>query len=144
MLKSRKGKPLDFEQIEKEIEKLCKKFGIELFYIFGSYAKGKATPLSDLDVAFLARRKINTLSLLAELEKIFEEEAIEVIDLKRAPLHLIFRVLKEGKCLYAESLEKKIEFETRALCLYYDMENLREEYFAKLEQEIEHGPNWHR
>lgn len=55
VLMTRDGKPIDFEKISSDIEKICKKFQIELLYIFGSYASNIADRLSDLDLAYLSK-----------------------------------------------------------------------------------------
>ena len=140
--KSREGNPIDFKEIEFSIEKCCRKFDIWLLYIFGSYAFDKAYKLSDLDIAFLPHHKLDldkTLGFLNEFQDIFQEEAIDLVDLKKAPLSLIHRVFKEGRCLYARDLRTRIEFEVRSESLYYDTEPLRKKYFEALERRIEDG-----
>jgi predicted nucleotidyltransferase len=142
VLKSRNGKAIDFEKVESEIEKVSRKFGILLFYVFGSYAFGKAYKLSDLDLAFLSINKFvlrKRLALLNKLQTIFEEEAIDLIDLNTAPLTLVHRIFKEGKCLYAQDLRTKIEFETKCEVLYFDTEPLRKEYSKALTERIKDG-----
>ena len=141
-LKSRNGKPVDFVAIESEIENICQEFGILLFYVFGSYAQSFANKLSDLDIAFLSREKFDLhqlLEFLSKLQDIFEEEAVDLIDLRESPPALTHRVLKEGKCMYAKSLQEKIEFEIKNESLYFDMQTLRNEHFISLRRRIENG-----
>ena len=142
VLKSREGQAIDLGGIELKVKGLSERFNILLLYIFGSYAYDNANVLSDLDVAFLPERKFNMdkiLSLIGELQDIFEEEAVDLVDLSQAPLTLIHRVFKEGKCLYACDLRTKIEFESRKENLYYDAEHLRKEYFDALKRRIKDG-----
>lgn len=142
VIKSRNGKPINFEEIEPRIKDLSRKFDILLLYLFGSYAFDKAYKLSDLDIAFLSKRRLDldkTLALLGELQDIFREEAIDLVNLGRAPLTLIHRVLKEGRCLYARDLKTKVEFESRNENLYYDAEPLRKEYFEAMRRRIKDG-----
>lgn len=141
-LKSRNGRPVDFEEVEFGIEDICKRFNILLLYIFGSYASSGADKLSDLDIAYLPARKLDldkTLDLLSELQDIFEEEAIDFVDINTAPLALTHRILRDGKCLYASSLAIKIEFEMKREHLYYDTIPLRREYFEAMKRRIENG-----
>lgn len=141
-LKSRNGRSVDFEKIETPIEDICKKFNVLLLYIFGSYATSSADKLSDLDIAFLPEKKLypdKTLNLLGELQDIFQEEAVDLVDLNTAPLPLTHRILKDGRCLYANSLAVKIEFESRKEHLYYDTALLRKEYFEAMKRRIENG-----
>ena len=37
-LKSRNGKPIEFEKIEGRIERIAKRFRLSLLYVYGSYA----------------------------------------------------------------------------------------------------------
>ena len=142
VLKSREGEAINFGEIESKVKDLSERFNILLLYVFGSYASNNASMLSDLDVAFLPERKFNVdsiLSLIGELQDIFEEEAIDLVDLSQVPLTLIHRVFKEGRCLYARDLRTKIEFESRKENLYYDTEHLRKEYFDALKRRIKDG-----
>lgn len=137
VLKSRGGKPLNFKEVETRIAELCGKFGIDLFYIFGAYARNTADKLSDVDVAYLAGRKVDELKLIAELQEIFEDEAIDLVNLRRAPPPLVHRILRDGRCLYASSSGARVDFETRAEAIYWDTRWLREEYFKKMVERIE-------
>lgn len=147
VLQSRNGQPVDFKEIEPQIHELAKEFCLELFYIFGSYAFNNASKLSDLDIAVLSRRGISFkkwLSLLERLQRLFKDEAIDLVDLRMAPLTLIHRVLKEGRCLYAKDLTTKIDFETKYESFYFDTAPLRREYDFYLLRRIEDGTFGHR
>jgi len=142
VLKTRKGKPVNFRDIEPHIKDLSECFDILLLYLFGSYALNSANVLSDLDIAFLPKKKFSVgevISLINELQDIFEEEAIDLVDLSHVPLTLTHRVLKEGRCLYARDLKTKIEFESKKENLYYDTAHLRNEYFEALKRRIKDG-----
>lgn len=141
-LKTREGRPLNLENLEPLIAEVCEKHGLSLFYLFGSYASGQTSKLSDLDVAVLCEQGLelaNLLDLIGELQEIFEEEAVDLVDLRKAPLTLIHRVLKEGICLYARDLRTKIENEVRWESLYLDTEPLRRESFEALERRLTDG-----
>ena len=147
VLKSREGQPIDFDGLEAPIEALCRKYRLILFYIFGSYARVEAGKLSDLDIAILPETGFpshDLVNIIAELQDIFHEEAIDLVDLREAPLPLIHQVLKRGNCLYARSLETKIENEVRWEKMYFDTEPLRRERFAALERRLRDGTFGHR
>ncbi|MEK6647129.1 MAG: nucleotidyltransferase domain-containing protein [Candidatus Firestonebacteria bacterium] len=142
VLKSRNGKILDIDLLEPLVENVCQRFKIQLLYLFGSYATKNISKLSDLDIAFFASDDIKLEKwgqFLGELQDIFEEEAIDLVDLKNAPLPLIHRILRDGKCLYAINLESRINFETRSETFYQDTKYLRMEYFDALLRRIENG-----
>lgn len=130
VIKTRKGKPLNLAELEPKVASLCKKFKITLLYLFGSYAKGNPGPLSDIDIAYLASKKVDILELLPELQKLFGDEAVDAVDLYQAPPALVHQILKKGKCLYAKDLRTKITFETERECEYFDTAPLRKTYFS--------------
>lgn len=142
VMKLRKGKPINFEKIEPRINNLSKKFDILLLYLFGSYSSEQAYKLSDIDIAFLSKRKLDLneiLALFGELQDIFQAEAVDLVDLEKVPLTLIHRIIKEGRCLYMSDIRTKIEFELKNESLYYDTEPLRKEYFKEIERRIKNG-----
>jgi len=124
IIKSRNGRAIDFDEIKSKIEEVCRRFNLALLYLYSSSASGITSRLGNLDVGFLsAEREFGrdqTLKLLDELQEIFEEEAVDLVDLSRVPLTLIYRVLKEGRCLYTKDPETRIELEARCKFLYCD------------------------
>jgi len=74
--------------------------------------------------------------LLAEL---LGDEAIDLVDLKRAPLHLVHRVLRDGRCLFSSTLTTRIDFEVGVEMRYLDTAPLRQEYLSALERRILDG-----
>jgi predicted nucleotidyltransferase len=81
-------------------EELLGDDNVLLAYVFGSYVRGFTTPLSDVDVAVLMKdnslRNLSDLwSRLAKALKI-NEELLDLVDLARAPIHLKYRVVKDG------------------------------------------------
>jgi predicted nucleotidyltransferase len=144
---TRAGDPLDFIQVEPFIKQLSEQYRLLLCYIFGSYASGNASTLSDLDIAVLAAHELSPkelLDLTEELQAIFKEEAIDLIDLRQVPLTLVHRVLRDGRCLYARDLGTRIEHEMRWETLYFDAEPLRKESFEALTIRLDNGTFGHR
>ena len=68
-------------------------------YLFGSWARGEATPLSDIDVAIEPHKALppGTLARLREhLEESHVPYRIDVVDLRRVTPAFRRRVLEEG------------------------------------------------
>ena len=68
-------------------------------YLFGSWARGEATPLSDIDVAIEPHTALppGTLARLRErLEESHVPYRVDVVDLRRATPVFRRRVLEEG------------------------------------------------
>jgi hypothetical protein len=86
--------------IAKLREVLNRNENVLLAYLFGSRVGGTGSPVSDYDLAILPER--NDLKSMGEI--IFtisealgvNEDLVDVLDLKRAPLDLKVRVLREG------------------------------------------------
>lgn len=67
---------------------------VELALLFGSTARGVATARSDVDVAVLAPPAAQ-LAVAADLALALGRE-VDVLDLDRAPLPVLERIVKEG------------------------------------------------
>ncbi len=67
---------------------------VELAWLFGSTARGAATVRSDVDLAVLAPPEAQ-LALAADLAVALGRE-VDVLDLARAPLPVLERIVKEG------------------------------------------------
>lgn len=68
-------------------------------YLFGSWARGEATPLSDIDVAIEPHTSLppGTLARLRErLEESYVPYRVDVVDLRRVTPAFCQRVLAEG------------------------------------------------
>ncbi|RKX69811.1 hypothetical protein DRP53_07080 [candidate division WOR-3 bacterium] len=141
-LKSRDGKPIEYEKLYPQIKRVCNKHQIALLYLFGSYARNSAYHLSDLDIAFYSVSPFTpkeVLKFLGELQDLFEEEAIDLVDLRKAPLPLIHSILKHGKLLFARDLKIRIALEMRWESHYWDTEPLRRAHFNFLKRRLVNG-----
>ena len=100
-----------------------------LVYLFGSYARGRARPGSDLDIALLLDEQGRSsfellerrLDLAVRAEELLGQE-VDVVLLNRASLLLQGQVLGEGRLLYAMDKRRQVEYEARARALYFDFQ----------------------
>ena len=83
----------------KRIDKMVKTFkenrGVILIYLFGSYARGREKPFSDIDICVVADRGANRDEILSHSSK-----KIDISIFHDLPLSMRFRVLKEGQLLF--------------------------------------------
>lgn len=79
---------------------------ITVAYMFGSQAKGRSGPLSDIDLAFLVELSLINerdypygyqADLVAELMSLFKTNDIDIIVLNDAPPLLKFQIITTGK-----------------------------------------------
>lgn len=101
--------------------------GIAAAYLFGSVARGTARSGSDVDVGILySEDPPQTLEglgfrLEGDLEKLLGLP-VQVVVLNRAPVDLIFRVLRDGKLLAEGNRSKRVRFEVKSRFEYWDLE----------------------
>jgi predicted nucleotidyltransferase len=110
-----------------ETEAVCRLMagaGVELAVLFGSAAKGKLRPDSDIDIGILlsparALGFEDELALGAELERILGRE-VDLVRLDTASTVLRFEA-SHGRCLYESRPGAFADFVARALVEYEDL-----------------------
>lgn len=94
-----------------------------LVYLFGSRAAGRAGPVSDYDIAILARSLVHpriVYEIAHELSSVLCTDRLDIILLNRSPVELQYRIIKDGIPLYKESELVRVEFEAMTLSRYFD------------------------
>jgi predicted nucleotidyltransferase len=93
-----------------------------LAYLFGSAARGKMGPLSDVDIAVLFSKKVKKekyfdkqLNLASEIDKALKIYKTEVICLNEAPPLLKHRAVFFGIPIFISNSKLKREFEFKVL-----------------------------
>lgn len=100
---------------------VAKKFKLKLIIIFGSFANGKNSIDSDLDIAVLGSKNVsfnNQIDLISELSRIFNNE-VDLTVLNTANPLLLFQVSKNPILLYGNR-EELLKFKLRAFKTYHD------------------------
>ena len=127
---------IKFSQKHKE---LFKKLGIDVIYLFGSYAENKTHPMSDVDIGVVfahpEKYKGNDIEVYTQLynvfidilpkeylKKRFEMRAHEfdLVFLQFAPPDLSFNALRAHQVLYQSSYKREADFRFSALKKYVD------------------------
>jgi predicted nucleotidyltransferase len=96
---------------------------ISLAYLFGSAAKDRTGPMSDLDIGVLYHGEVDWdchYELAQVVQGLLGVEKVDLVVLNTAPVELAYTCIGEGILLYAESRLVLVEFETRVLDLYGD------------------------
>lgn len=97
--------------------------GVRFAYLFGSRATGRHRPTSDADIAIMPGQPLDLLAeagLADQLAQALQVPAVDLVDLRRAPLHLRGRVLAEGRLLYSADEPARVAFEVRTRSEYFD------------------------
>jgi len=96
---------------------------VTLAYLFGSVVSGKEGPLSDIDMAVCFRNEVafrGRYDLAFQIKQLLGLGSVDLIVLNRAPVELKYSVVRNGKVVFSDSFETKVEFEAQVLSRYMD------------------------
>lgn len=112
------------------ISQILQKYPIQQAYLFGSHAHGKATPLSDVDIAVQyspdCDHEKTENALFAELSQLLHSDNIDLVNLDEATPLLAHRAVLLGKPLISTDPHTTALFQTKILHTYEDTRHLRE------------------
>jgi predicted nucleotidyltransferase len=92
-------------------------------WIVGSYGTEYQRDDSDIDFAILYNSDIDIMKEMkyeGEISDIIKFENIDTINLKRAPITLQFKTIKEGRSIFEEDFVKVSDYIELVLKIYYD------------------------
>lgn len=119
-------------------------------YLFGSVAKGRSGPLSDVDVAVYfspagnARSRFDRrLQLMSKLGKALQRNDVDVVPMQDAPLDLAFEILADGKLIFSKDDGQKADFIFETLRRYHDEAYRRKFEWEVIRERIEKGTYGH-
>ena len=122
---------------------------IHALYLFGSQAKGKSGPLSDLDIAVLLKIRQGQgtsktafwkrLELASDLMHACRRPDVDVVLLDEATPLLAYQVVRAGKLLYERDHFHRIEFEVGALKRFFDFRPFLEVARQILKRRLQEG-----
>jgi predicted nucleotidyltransferase len=114
--------------------------------LFGSQATGRASALSDVDVAVWLDASLDrsaywdlTLQLMGEASEALRTDEVQVVILNDAPPLLAHRAIRDGIRLIDRDPVQRIRLETRAVLDYLDTAPLRATLAAGLRRRIDEG-----
>jgi uncharacterized protein len=115
---------------KKGLDEVGKKFDLKLILLYGSYAKGTQTELSDFDIAVLGKKPLDFdthIAMYGEFSGIFGdiERELDVVVLERKDPLFLYQVAKNSQLLYGTTLEYN-EFRAYAFRSYHDSKDLRQ------------------
>ncbi len=127
--------------IENKIESLKKYFSEQPnvlgAWIIGSYGTEYQRDDSDIDFAILYDKDINDLEEMkfaCDLTELLKVENIDTINLKKAPITLQFKTIKEGRTLYEADYIKVCDYIEYVINNYqnkkYYLDQFDKDYFA--------------
>jgi predicted nucleotidyltransferase len=122
-------------EIEQTVRQLCAEApeAVVAVYLFGSRARGTASPDSDVDLGVLLKEAPPpTLHGVArDLEDLVERALglpVEVVVLNTAPADLVHRVFRDGVIVLDRDRSARLRFEVQSRNEYFDLAPLRRRY----------------
>ncbi len=119
---------------------------VGLVYLFGSQARGKTTPLSDVDIAVLLEDTPDAdtcfslrLEIIGGLMRILQFNDVDVIILNQVPLVLQYQAIRDGVLLFRRDHRLAVEYRCRVLNLYFDFEPLLERHKQTFFEKVRKG-----
>lgn len=94
------------QKMNKKIIELSEKYGLSLVVLFGSQATGKTHKDSDIDIAYIAHKKLDfdvKSSLNSDLTGVFGNERVDIVDMKTANPLLLRAIVRDAVVLYEKS-----------------------------------------
>lgn len=110
---------------------------IAAVYLYGSFAKNKATKNSDIDLGVVFEKKelkpfaSPEVGLAIELSNLLNRKT-EVADLEQCQIDFSHRVISEGMLIYSQNEVKRIAFEEKILRDFFDLKPAFDEYYHYL------------
>ncbi len=118
------------------------------FYLFGSYAKGRPMPSSDVDLAVLLDESVNKedylmerLRLMGEISTFLGIDAVELVVLNEVQPTLAYRIIKDGEMLFSRDEAKKqlVAFKVRIMDRYFDFLPVQKMFSESLARRTREG-----
>lgn len=120
-------------------------YPLSLAVLYGSWSRGAATALSDLDVAVAFEEGVSTDRRAGLLDEMMAEilretgfAAVDLVDLEEAPPSLGYEALSSGRLLVGDESEATA-LESELLLKKLDFQPVTEQWQAALAERIEEG-----
>lgn len=130
-------------QIKKIRDYFAKQEDIMAVYLYGSFAKGKVHKESDIDIAVVFNKPVDSYLRLGQLYSGFPdlgipaEPEIRQISLDNSPVFLMNVISKS--LIYTSEEIKRIRFEVAVMNLFRDTEHLRRLKYSYMDKRLNKG-----
>jgi predicted nucleotidyltransferase len=114
------------DEISAVVDGIKRERGVEAIYLFGSHASGKAKPYSDIDLCVITGRSARKESILSH-----SSDKIDTTIFWDLPLYIRYRVIKEGKLLYAKNELAVHRIRVDTVLSYLDFKPILERHFSR-------------
>ncbi|MFH1505266.1 MAG: nucleotidyltransferase domain-containing protein [Candidatus Omnitrophota bacterium] len=129
---------------ENELKKLCRKYGLSLVVLHGSFVKGTANFKSDIDVGILGDPKVikdKYFDIIRDFSSIFGDK-FDPVFLNGAEPMITYQVAMNGRPLYEKTKGLFNSFKMYTLVRYMDTKKFRlleKQYIKSAIKRQKHG-----
>lgn len=112
---------------------------VDVAYLFGSSASGRAHAESDVDVGIVFAEQDAGVAHLSQLERRLNEQLDTRTDcrvLNDADPRFVYTVLRTGRPVYVVDDERRRDFEYRSMRTYLDVKPMYDEYDRYVERRV--------
>ncbi len=125
--------------IPKAVDYLQARTDIHFAYLFGSLAKGKRMPLSDVDIAVYLSDDANIIDskmdIIGKLIDLLETDEIDIVILNTAPLTLRMKILENRKVIVDNSPFIRHSYESLTMRSFFDFSVKEKGILASLQKQ---------
>ena len=114
----------DIKSLNNIAKEMSSTKSIKAIYLFGSVARGKAGPLSDIDICVMGRLNEKEKSIILG----FSSDNLDISFFEDLPTYIKFRVLKEGRPLIVKDKEFINEAKIKTARNYIDFRHVINKY----------------
>ncbi len=109
--------------------------GLDALILYGSRARGDATPHSDWDLGYLASGELDAGDLHSRIVEALGDDRVDLADLARASGQLRYRAAGDARTIFERTPRTVERFRLEAIAYWLDMAPVvRAEYEARLEK----------
>jgi hypothetical protein len=122
---------------KKNIQAMAEKYGLDLVMLFGSYAEGRNTKNSDIDIGYVKNEKLSfddEIRFASDVQTIFKIERADIVYIPSASPFFMYMIMQNGKILFERNSELFPNVYTYALKRFEDnkpLYQMRFDYLCK-------------
>jgi len=124
------------QQIDIVKKFLIKHLDVNVIYLFGSSVKNTMRKESDIDVAFLSDKSVDSFDLFLLSQKLADllGREVDLIDIKKASTVFQAQIISTGLVIYSRDDKKRAVFEMVTYKSYARLNEEREEILDKIKE----------
>jgi predicted nucleotidyltransferase len=117
------------KQLKNLAAEIAKNEKVVAVILFGSFAKKRETPISDIDICVIGKRLKEREK--AEIESLGNEK-VRIVFFEELPLPVRYRVFKEGRFLYLKDEVFINSLKAETMTYFLDFKPVLDRYFRKV------------